>query len=201
MPYFGNIFFTYNINIMKKNSVTAFHNKLLLAACMLSALSLFSCTPKTDGGGTVITESCADQKDYSAEYPSQINKINHFISLDEGLKFTQNFARNKKAILSGEFKGADSLLTDYETFNLAAIDSVLCQENTVAFRIYSAFDENKKMRFVIVGVDKDGNDILQKNGLKPNGLLNKQLPGSTAGATGAAAAAPEAILDNGQRKP
>lgn len=165
---------------------------------MVIGAIFFSCKDST-GTHEVVSESCVDTKDYSGEYAKDLNGIRHYISVDEGVKLTQNFSRNKASILSGKYKDDTAFLADYETFNLKAIDSLLCQQQAIGFRIYSGLDENNKMRFVIVGVDNDGKDILQQNSEGKSGAFLKQPLSGTAKAAGASGK--ELVLESGQRHP
>ena len=156
---------------MKKKSVFFLRMHYFIAVLCCSTF-LFSCK---DGTHEVVTTSCVDNKPDSTDYSQQLNKVNHVISLERALELTDNYARNKDSILSGAYGSSKDILPDYETFNLKSIDSLVCQEQTIGFRMYLGLDENKKIRLVLAGVDANGVDVLQetrrsKGMLKQNGM-------------------------------
>lgn len=117
---------------------------------------LSSCT----GTGTTCSK-CIDTKPEPTAFHSTLNAINHVISVDEGSMMVNDFAIYQDSLLAPTYRGTGTLPV-YETFNLKAIDSIICQKNTIGFRIYMAMDKQKKVRFVLVGVDGDGKDYLQR---------------------------------------
>lgn len=180
---------------MKKQSATLWGLRYSVAAILLSS-TFFSCV---NSSHEVVTTSCVDNKTDTTGFTKELNNINHVITLEQALKLTDNYARNKDSILSGAFGNNKDILPDYETFNLQAIDSLVCQEATVGFRMYLGLDDNKKIRLVLAGVDANGIDALQesrqeKGALKQNSML-----------TTAAAPPPPAknsvLLEAGQRHP
>ena len=158
---------------------------------------LFSCKQTHE----VVPTSCVDNKPDSTAFSQELNKVNHVISLERALQLTDNYARNKDSILSGAYGSNKDILPDYETFNLKSIDSLVCQEETIGFRMYLGLDENKKIRLVLAGVDANGEDILQET-RRSKGMLKQN------GLTTVAAAPPPApetkntlLLEDGQRHP
>ena len=131
---------------------------LLLAAFILSSAS---CSDDPDDCG-----KCIDHKPAATEFSNALNAISHGISHDQAISMIQNFEEVRDSILKPERRGAD-ILPFYETFNLKAIDSLICQKAAVGFRIYMAMDDEQKVRFVLVGVDGDGKDIIQRKRLDP----------------------------------
>jgi hypothetical protein len=198
MTYIGqNLFIKFlNYPIMKKE-FAPFRRFAYGITALLCSTILFSCkqTPPK-----VVPSSCVDNKSDSTPFSQELNKVNHVISLERALQLTENYARNKDSILSGAYGSNKDILPDYETFNLKSIDSLICQEETIGFRMYLGLDENKKIRLVLAGVDASGEDILQqtrrsKGMLKQNGLTT----------VAAAPPAPETrntlLLEDGQRHP
>jgi len=182
---------------MKKQSATLRGLWYGAAAVLLSSIILFSCK---DGSHEVVTTSCADEKPDTTGFTKELNNINHVITLERALQLTDNYARNKDSLLSGAYANNKDLLPDFETFNLQSIDSLVCQEETVGFRMYLGLDENKKIRLVLAGVDANGADILQetrqgRGELKQRGML------TTAAAPPPPAAKNSLLLEEGQRHP
>jgi hypothetical protein len=120
---------------------------------------LSSCTAGT-GTGTTCSK-CIDTKPAPTAFHSTLNAINHVISIDEGTAMVNDFAAYQDSLLAPAYRGTGTLPI-YETFNLKAIDSMICQKNTIGFRIYMAMDKRKKVRFVLVGVDGEGKDYFQR---------------------------------------
>ena len=183
---------------MKRKSVFGYL-KPSFAVALLIAGSLISCKEVKH---EVVTQSCADTKADTTGYTKELNNINHSISLERALQLTDNYARSKDIILSGKYGDQKELLPDYETFNLQSIDSLMCQDETVGFRIYLGLDENNKIRLVLAGVDANGIDLLQET-RQQKGALNTQ---KSMRATAAAPPPPPSskntlLLEDGQRHP
>lgn len=87
--------------------------------------------------------------------PSQ----SHFITLAKAIELTTRFRSKKELILKTEYQ-SQGILFSSETFNRAAIESLLNQPGCVSVRHYLGMDEDLKVRLVMVGVDSEGNDIL-----------------------------------------
>jgi hypothetical protein len=182
---------------MKKQSAVLRGLGNSVAFILLSSSFLLSCKDETH---EVVTTSCVDNKPDSTGYTRELNNINHVITLQRALELTENYARNKDSILSGAFGTSKDLLPDYETFNLKSIDSLVCQDETIGFRMYLGLDENKKIRLVLAGVDANGEDVLQqsrreKGSLKQSGLI------TTASAPPPPAGKNDLLLESGQRHP
>lgn len=174
---------------------------ILLFTCIIAAQS---CTTQPAGSSTtVVPSSCVDNKPDNTPYTKQLNAINHFITLDSAKYLADNFTRNKGAILSGKFANDSMILPVSETFNLKAIDSLICQTTTIGFRIYPVLDANNKIRFVLVGVNSTGNDVLQQaaaNIRKTGGLLQPAQSIAKAGGSGGDNSS-SLLLESGQRYP
>lgn len=182
---------------MKKQTALIMCKRYGIAAIFCS-IGLLSCK---DGTHEVVTTSCVDAKPDTTAYSKELNSVNHVITLERALQLTDNYARNKDSILSGTYGNNKDILPDYETFNLKAIDSLVCQEETIGFRMYLGLDENKKIRLVLAGVDANGVDILQET-RRSKGMLKQN------GMSPVAAAPPPPpqdkntlLLESGQRHP
>lgn len=183
---------------MKRKSATLPFFKILIGFIATGSVLLSCKDVKTE----VVTQSCADIKPDTTAFTKELNGVNHVITLDRALSLTDNYARFKDSILSGKYGDAKELLPDYETFNLQSIDSLMCQDETVGFRIYLGLDENKKVRLVLAGVDANGIDALQET-RRQKGALNTQKGMLT---TAAAPPPPPPgknglLLEDGQRHP
>jgi hypothetical protein len=86
------------------------------------------------------------------ETPTFTGHENHDFPLDTAAAWTKNYRNANLGATKGHFFGKD------------AIDAILGQANCVGIRIYYALDENAKKHLIVVGVQPDGNDLV-------NGLL------------------------------
>ena len=87
----------------------------------------------------------------------------------KNLKF--KYAQNKNSILKEPFNQNDTLPTS-ETFERAAFDKILAQDGCVGVRIYYGMDDDLQVSLILIGVDRNGQDI-QKTG----GNLSKKKDG------------------------
>src|SRR5690606_15416556 len=107
---------------------------------------------------------CIDDKPEPTEFSSTINNLNHDISVNQALIMTNYFGTMRDSMLIPSLRG-QNVLPISETFNLAAIDKILCQSNTVAFRAYLGMEPSThKVRLIFVGVNGEGEDIIQSGG-------------------------------------
>jgi hypothetical protein len=86
---------------------------------------------------------------------------NHFISLKEAIDLTSRYRKMREEILSNQCKDRN-ILPICETFDRAAFDTLLDQDKCRSIRVYFGMDEKEQVRLVIVGVDENGNDILEE---------------------------------------
>jgi hypothetical protein len=86
----------------------------------------------------------------------------HNISLQVAKTYIKTFRLQKNAILIPEAANTD-ILPNCETFNAQAVKTLLSQPGCKAFRIYFGMDRRRKVRLVLVGVDKNGKDIAGSN--------------------------------------
>ncbi|SUX43953.1 hypothetical protein [Chryseobacterium indoltheticum] len=71
-----------------------------------------------------------------------------FISLDEAILFTSSFQKLNPDQLKSFFGGGNK------------INAILQQDNCIGIRIYNGYDDNvNQTNLIIIGVDKEGEDI------------------------------------------
>lgn len=92
----------------------------------------------------------------------------HFIPVNAAAELTSNF-RKGTVELSRQLKDPTYLTTKFsmplaEEFNRDAIAALLNQPAAKGMRIYLGQDKNGLIRMVLVGVDKQGNDITGVSG-------------------------------------
>ena len=93
----------------------------------------------------------------------------HSISLDDAKKMTKKFRDDKDKIVKDEYKGKH-LMPNCESFDRAAFDSLLQNENCKGVRIYYGMkQEDHKIHAIIVGFDEEGKDILPVEGIAMDG--------------------------------
>ena len=93
-----------------------------------------------------------------------LNGLNHDIPLAVAVEMTARFRKHREEILKTEFQGRD-ILPLCETFQRAAFERILAQPSCVAVRTYLGMDAELKVRFIFVGVNDKGEDILPSAGL------------------------------------
>ncbi len=147
---------------------------MLLAGALLLGLS--SCIQREKAPECY---KCIEHKPKATGFSRKLNAINHSISIPKAVSMIDNFATWQDSMLQPKYR-RKNILPVYETFNLQIIDSLICQKNAVGFRVYMAMDDQQQARFVLVGVDGDGNDILQntKNDTKRSLLPAPGNPGN-----------------------
>ncbi len=136
---------------MKYNqSVVLFAFMLLLCACA--------------SGGDDESQERKERESAPTKFSITINEFIHDINKDQALIMTNYFGTMRDSMLIPSLRG-QNVLPISETFNLAAIDKILCQSNTVAFRAYLGMEPSThKVRLIFVGVNGEGEDIIQSGG-------------------------------------
>ncbi len=78
------------------------------------------------------------------------NNTGEVITLDEAIKFTTSFQERNPNQIKSHFAGGEKLKL------------ILQQENCIGIRIYNGYDADRnEANLVLVGVDKDGEDIAE----------------------------------------
>lgn len=120
----------------------------------------------------------------------------HFISVKEAKEMTKRFRDNRKNLLDPKFKPKDKeILPTCETFDRAPFDKVLAREGCVGLRIYLAQGHKEEVRLVIVGVDKNGKDMITPD--VPFDSLQSAIRETSDETT----ATTEEVIENGARCP
>jgi len=147
---------------------------------LLGALLISSC-----GGGTTIgkDEVCIkNPKD-----TSDLGKRNHFIPKKAIEEYKKDFDKARDTI--GQ-RIPDLMIPNYEIFNRTSLVEYLQDSTVVGFKFYYGIkpgaEKKRALRLMIVGVDKNGNNVYLKD---------------KAGALGAQATNDEGGLEYGQCNP
>lgn len=138
---------------------------VFVCAVALSALSLFTAC-NNNPPNTGAQEKCIDNKPTPTPFSTQLKARNHEITVDQAVQMVNNFGVVRESMLAREFTGRNALPIS-ETFNLEAIDAIICQPTAVGFRVYMGMDNQQQVRLVLVGVDGDGKDIVQRTTENP----------------------------------
>ncbi len=120
-----------------------------------------------------------------------LSERKHRISLQTAKTYVKYYKKYKSAILATGTT-SDETLPNCETFNATAVRELLNQVGCDGFRIYFGMDTTKKVRLVLVGVDKYGKDITY------SATSAKSI---TAMASSMAAPGEAIFLEDGQRCP
>lgn len=126
------------------------------------AITFMMCTASTGCADDEPCEKCIDNKPPATAFSTKLNGINHVIPHSQAVEMAQRFSTNADSLRMGHLAAVNELLPFHETFNLRAIDTLLCQPNTIGLRVYLAMDANRKLRLVLVGVDPEGNDLISR---------------------------------------
>lgn len=117
----------------------------------------------------------------AGSYGDSLWRIDHFITNQKATQLISNFRSNKEAILSGRYNGNAKVLFDHETFNLRDISDLLKEKGCIGLRVHMGMDENNQVRLVLIGVDKNGRDLV----INANGSTNDPDRGGRSGIGGA----------------
>jgi hypothetical protein len=90
-----------------------------------------------------------------------INAINHNITREDAAAMVSALNTAKENMLATGYKNNDCMVLN-ETFNKAAIQELLDQENCEAFRVHLGMDANNKLRIILSGVAADGTDVVNR---------------------------------------
>ncbi len=101
----------------------------------------------------------------STTYQTNLDSINHYISISDAHDLIARFKANRPGIVRGDFSSADPF-TISQTFNDAAVLDLLHQEGCIGLRSYfgmydseTSEDKQGKIVLVLCGVDENGNDL------------------------------------------
>jgi len=100
-------------------------------------------------------------------FVTDLNQMNHNITWQQAVTMVNLYNTQKAAILSGAYGNAPGTLLDYETFNLASVQTVIGQSGAAGFRIYMGMDTLNRIRCIMVAADANGHDIIMDNGNNP----------------------------------
>lgn len=88
--------------------------------------------------------------------------MNHFITREQAKKMTETYRREKENILNSQYQGKD-ILPNLETFDAAPFREVLNKPGCTSLRIYLGMNDDLKVRIIAVGVNENGEEILDGN--------------------------------------
>ncbi len=86
------------------------------------------------------------------------------ITLDQAVKMTSLYGKEKENILAVPYQGKNILCTS-EKFDRSAFDALLAQKDCVAVRIYYGMDDQLLIHAIAVGVNSNNQDILPPAGV------------------------------------
>src|SRR5688500_10848875 len=93
---------------------------------------------------------------------SELQPLNHHISLIEAITLTTRFRNSVSLILKPELTNQEVLPVS-ETFKKSAFADLLAQPGAVAIRAYLGMSQDNKVRLVFVAVDDENQEILPQN--------------------------------------
>src|SRR6476620_5673525 len=90
-------------------------------------------------------------------------QLSHSIPVQKAREMTARYKAHKKLILKKEYEDKN-ILSECETFNREAIDSLLAQPGCTGLRIYFSMDDALTVRAILVAVNSNNQDILPAEG-------------------------------------
>lgn len=89
----------------------------------------------------------------------------HIIPMSKAVEYSRRFIYLRDTVFPGQLREPSFLQQHFdmpfcETFNREAIDALLAAEGTASVRIYLGVDEQGRVRFVLLPVDSEGNNII-----------------------------------------
>ena len=88
--------------------------------------------------------------------------MSNFISLQKAIEMTTLYRTQMDTILADEYKGQDILVRS-EVFSKEQVEKLLAKPGCGFLRIYYGMSQDLKIHALLVGVDKNGADILNSN--------------------------------------
>ncbi|HMK27305.1 MAG TPA: hypothetical protein VK483_14835 [Chitinophagaceae bacterium] len=82
-----------------------------------------------------------------------------FISLQQAIEMTTRYRQNKADVINPVYAGND-ILSVCDTFNKAAIETLLAKPDCTAIRLYYGMNANLQVRPMLVAVNQNNEDIL-----------------------------------------
>jgi hypothetical protein len=124
---------------------------LVVIAFGITVIGIKSCTEAKAG----------EPKEKESAFLSDLKSISHNISPKDADIMIKRFAGIRPSLLKSNVV---SFIPENLTYNKSKVMGILSSEDCVGLRIYNALDENGITKFILVGVNKEGKDIL------PNGV-------------------------------
>lgn len=87
--------------------------------------------------------------------------MKHLISLKEAKELTKNYRGKREKMLKDDVPNRKKALPFCETFDKEVFRAFMDDEKCKSLRMYFGMDKEDLVKLVIVGVDENGNDILQ----------------------------------------
>ena len=82
-----------------------------------------------------------------------------FISLQQAIEMTTRYRQNKASVIDPAYS-ANDILCICDTFNKAAIETLLAKPDCTAIRLYYGMNADLQLRPILVAVNQNDEDIL-----------------------------------------
>lgn len=99
----------------------------------------------------------------NGNFADNIATLVHDITLAQAIEMTDKLNSTRPTF--DDCIGGSNVVPISETFNTQAIQAIISQENTVAFRAYFGLDAANQLRLIFVGVNAEGQDIINSGGV------------------------------------
>src|SRR5438046_166391 len=88
--------------------------------------------------------------------------MSNFISLEEAKKMIALYRNEKDKLQNGDYKGRQ-ILPFSETFDGSQFPTLLDKPGIVGLRMYYGMKDDLTIHLIIVGVDKNNDDVINRN--------------------------------------
>ena len=97
-----------------------------------------------------------------------------FISLQQAIDMTTRYRNNMTAVIDPLYAGRDILCIS-DTFNKAAVATLVNKAECTAIRLYYGMDENLQVRPILVAVNSNNEDILPVSSTLENDVVGDDI--------------------------
>ncbi len=97
-----------------------------------------------------------------------------FISLQKAIDMTTLYRENMNAVIDPVY-GSRGVLCICDTFNKAAVETLVNKPECAAIRLYYGMDENLQLRPILVAVDSNNEDILPTSSTLGNDAVSSDI--------------------------
>jgi hypothetical protein len=98
---------------------------------------------------------CGYNGPVSPGYATSLYGIDHFITKDSILVWTERYQANKALIRNDSLPPAGNVLGDSSSFSGCFVRALLCNDSCIGLRVIYGMDPEKKVHVILVGIKPD----------------------------------------------